>query len=210
MSRSRKPVLDELVDALAGKPAAGEVATDRWQTPPDVVELLDALWPDGIDLDPFGDPSPHCVVKARASFDIRRGEDAYALTWADALAPSCNGSIFANGPYSADNPARTMRAIALHLRTAGRYTEVANLCPAAPGSNYWRRFAWPWANAIAWMGRTAFVAGVDIVKNGRTVARAGDRVHGNRTELALVYNGPRVSTFERLLQGAGYPVVTLT
>lgn len=196
------PVLDELVDALAGKPKAGEVATDRWQTPPEIVELLDVLVPEGIGLDPFHDPSPHCLIRARHTFDIRNGEDAYTTTW-----PIVE-SVHVNGPYSADHPARTLRAIAVFTRTLGDSAEVFNLCPAAPGSVYWKRWAWPYASAIAWMGRTSFVAGVDIVKDDRVVARAGDLVHGNRTEIAWIYNGPRPDRFARVLRGAGYPVVT--
>ncbi len=68
--------------------------------------------------------------------------------------------------------------------------ELLNLCPAAPGSTYWRRHIWARVNAIAWLGRLAFVAGRDMHdKHGRLIAKAGELLTGNRTEIAMVYTG---------------------
>lgn len=189
--------------------SAVEVATDRYMTPPNIIDLIDAFWPQGVELDPFHDPSPYCLVKAAHRFDLRAGQDAYAEAWRG------EGRLlalrtFVNGPYSGDHPQRTCRAITLHTRLAHPSAEVLNLCPAAPGSAYWKRWVWPNASAIAWLGRLSFVAGVDIPgKDGKRSAVAGTLVHGNRTEIALVYHGRHAERFGHLLQSDGYPAVLL-
>lgn len=170
-----------------------EVPTDRYMTTSDLLDAISDVWPEGIDLDPFHDPSS--IVDAVHTLDVRRGEDAYRAPWSEVLRtkigerPSVQPwTVFANGPYSSDNPAKTAAACARALRDGCR---VMSLCPAAPGSEYWRRFVWPWATAIAWLGRWSFVAGTDIPdKSGRVIARKGDRVHGNRTEIAMLHLGP--------------------
>lgn len=171
-----------------------EVPTDCWLTTPDLIDLHNALWPGGIGIDPFHDPKS--MIGAHTTLDIRRGQDAYALDWweiADLAALGVVGAsrrrALVNGPYSGDHPARTAERIATML-DSGAGAEVTNLCPAAPGSAYWSRWVWPRYAAIAWLGRWAFVAGRDLhnEKTGRIVAREGERVSGNRTEIALVYS----------------------
>jgi hypothetical protein len=176
-------------------PAANiaETASDCWLTPQWLVDLVGAFWPRGIDLDPFG--HPRSLVRARTVFDIRDGQDAYALPWQ-------GGRIFVNGPYSKNHPQLTAERCAL-ARDDGR--ELLNLCPAAPGSDYWAPLVWPWVTAVAWLGRLAFTAGSDMfAKDGRLICRAGVTKSGNRTEIAMLYYGPDVDRFRAIFRGAGY------
>jgi hypothetical protein len=163
-----------------------ENPTDCWLTTPDLIELHDRqLWPQGIGSDPFHDPA--ALFKPRHVIDRRKGGDAYRDPWwTDDVAKT----TLANGPYSGDLPSRTTERIARVLFDEPE-AEVTNLCPAAPGSEYWKAYVWPNAAAIAWLGRWAFIAGRDLPdkkKPGRMVAHAGERVAGNRTEIALVYS----------------------
>lgn len=174
-----------------------EKPKDCWVTPPGQLELIDLLWPEGIDLDPFWDPEG--LVKTREHFDIRKGEDAYAETWGD-----YGTHVFANGPYSGGHPVKTALRCALF---GSRQRHILSLCPAAPGSNYWKRWVWPRVNAIAWLGRLSFIAGRDLYDgNGKLTHKQGELVHGNRTEIAMNYQGPEAHTFTELWKGAGFPV----
>lgn len=184
-----------------------EKTSDAWVTPPDQVALTHKFFDGPPDLDPFHDPAS--IVGARVAMDMRDGWDAYRDDWngiripvSPAIAlPSLDGDLcnvtisherpwrtsLVNGAYSADNPKRTARRVAQY---ASPDREILNLCPAAPGSIYWRHHIWARANAIAWLGRLSFVAGRDMFdKKGKKIASAGDLLDGNRTEIAMVYTG---------------------
>lgn len=165
-----------------------EVATDCWITPPDQVERVHQLFRGPPDLDPFHDPAS--TVGATLALDCREGWDAYRDDWPEFE------TAFINGPYSGDHPRRTARRVHRYARP-GRV--LLNLCPAAPGSDYWRAHVWPRVNAIAWLGRLAFVAGRDMRdRHGKISFRAGQVVHGNRTEIAMLYTGERPDRFSRI------------
>lgn len=174
-----------------------EIATDCWLTPPPQLELVSRLWPGGIDLDPFHDPQS--TVEARERIDVREGGDAYRSRWGKP-----GDRVFVNGPYSGSNPARTLERCARY-GAAGRH--ILNLCPAAPGSNYWIAHGWPWFDAAAWLGRLPFVAGRDLFDaEGKLTAKQGETVNGNRTEIGLLYTGPDVRAFRSIWSCAGFPV----
>lgn len=177
-----------------------EKPKDCWITPRGQLDLIDLMWPEGIDLDPFWDPEG--LVKASEGFDIRKGDDAYQMVWAD-----YGSQVFANGPYSGSQPAKTAKHCA-RFGAMGR--QILSLCPAAPGSNYWKKWVWPRVSAIAWLGRLSFIAGRDIHDGkGTLVHKQGTLVHGNRTEIAMNYQGPEVHTFQELWKGAGFPVTVV-
>ena len=178
-------------------------ASDRYLTHGAPLDVLSALWPDGADLDPFHDPARSGQLGRRV-FDLRAGEDAYALDWGGA-----GDRVWVNGPYSGANPQRTAERCA---RFSLRGVEILNLCPAAPGATYWKRYIWPNADAIAWCGRLAFEPAVDMLaKDGRIVAKAGEVKGGNRTEIALVYFGPEGSRFKTICEVlAGWPAQALS
>lgn len=184
-----------------------EIASNCWTTPPDQVALVHGFFGDVPDFDPFHDPAS--IIGARVAMDVRNGWDAYRDDWNGIRVPDGpvvkvpprDGDIvdvtiyserpwrtsLVNAPYSSDNPKRTARRVAQY---ASKDREILNLCPAAPGSRYWRRHIWARANAIAWLGRLAFVAGRDMFdKKGNPIAKAGELLTGNRTEIAMVYTG---------------------
>lgn len=169
-----------------------ETASDCWTSPPDQVALVHKFFGGPPDFDPFHDPAS--IVGAKITGDVRKGWDAYRDDWLKLRTPDMDPglslpprTVYVNGPYSADNPKRTARRIAQY---AADDREILNLCPAAPGSLYWRRHIWARTNAIAWLGRLAFVAGRDMFdKKGKLIAKAGELLTGNRTEIAMVYTG---------------------
>lgn len=172
--------------------------TDTWLTPRSQLTLVRELW-GKIELDPFHNPKSY--VKAKRRYDLAKGQDAYELPWVD--------KTFANGGYSGKNPQRTAAKCAQEARLKHR---VLNLAPAAPGSNYWKENVWSDASAIAWLGRLAFVAPQDVYDaEGTLVARKGQEIKGNRTEIAMIdYSPPReAKKFKRLYEKAGFPVSVL-
>jgi len=190
-----------------------ERPSDCYGTPRRVLDLVESYWPSGIDLDPFWDPQ--CLVEARECWDVRQGQDAYRLAREGRLW----GRVWANGPYHGDGPKRTAKILAQYADSGG---EALNLTPCGPGLHYWRRSVWPFASAIAWLGRLSFRAGRDrfkvdrlgehvLDKHGEPILthRAGEIVKGADREVALVaYNGDPHRfrcVFETI---GGYPVVT--
>lgn len=195
-----------------------EVPSNCWVTPPGQRDLVHEFFGGPPDLDPFHDPAS--IMQARVCGDVRNGWDAYRDDWdrwripirsqielPPEVDPLCDvpeiqtgerpwRTSLINGPYSADNPKRTARRIAQY---ASPDRELLNLCPAAPGSSYWRKHIWAKANAVAWLGRLSFVAGRDMHdKHGKLVAKAGTLLDGNRTEIAMVYTGADPYRFWRI------------
>lgn len=181
-----------------------ESPSDCYLTVGAPLEIMAALWPRGADLDPFHDPRRKGASLGRTTFDLRRGEDAYTLPW---VQPNV-ARVWCNGPYSGRNPGRTAKACA-RWRSEG--LEILNLCPAAPGSDYWKRYVWPWATAIAWCGRLAFQAAVDMPdKTGAVRVKAGTVAGGNRTEISLVHMGDDPDRFVTIARSlGGYPAQVL-
>jgi hypothetical protein len=164
---------------------------NRYLTNDEIMNAVARMWKE-IDLDPFWDPEQSW--SANYVFDARRGEDAYAIDWTSPL-DRLPVRALVNGPYSA--AAKTAERIAGQLRVYGRHAlHVISICPAAPGSDYWRRHVWPYASAVAWLGRAAFPAAVDIVDGaGSLVCAAGEIKTGNRTEIAALYYGSEAPLF---------------
>lgn len=188
-------------DEKGNKP--NEKASDRYLTTGASLDIIRSLWPGGADLDPFHDPERRDPL-ARILFDLRAGQDAYVLDWADIGIRR----VWVNGPYSRGNPARTAERCALYR---DRGLELLNLCPASPGSDYWRRWVWPWASAIAWCGRESFRAAVDMFDSeGELRCKAGEVQDQNRTEISLVYLGDEPDRFVELARVlAGWPAQVL-
>jgi len=176
-------------------------ASDRYLTPQHIRDLVELVWGDVPDLDPFHDPEGG--EWAREAFDIREGDDAYLRAWF----PEGN-TVWVNGPYSGKHPAKTAERIAREVSTTPGI-RILNLCPAAIGSDYWARYVWPRAQSVACLGRLAFVAAVDMYDSkGRLVCPAGKAANGNRTEIALVnYSAQDDRAFRQIFSRAGYPVL---
>jgi hypothetical protein len=140
-------------------------------------------WPGGADHDPFWDPESE--IPARWRFDRRTGQDAYLLPWV-----GYGSRFWVNGPYSKGHPRETAKRCAVMADQHG--LEILNLCPAAPGSAYWRTWVWPFVDLVIWCGRLSFKAGRDLhdAKTGELTHKRGEVVKGNRTEISLLYTGP--------------------
>lgn len=105
--------------------------SDRYFTSDEILDLVAAQWPGGIDLDPCADEE--AIVVARTTYDIRRDEDGLILPWF--------GKVFVNPPYS--RPEGWLQRAAQHAHGGG---EVLALVLAAVGASYWRRLVWPMAS----------------------------------------------------------------
>jgi hypothetical protein len=167
-----------------------ERPADCYLTPPVVLAFLEDLLGGPVGCDPFHDP--RALLEAEHVIDVREGGDGYVDEW-------LGDSALVNGPYSGKNPARTAarcRAVWEERAREGRPMRVLNLCPAAPGSAYWRADVWGTATSVAWLGRLSFVAGRDIIPKGPgRVIKAGELVHGNRTEIALLDYATEAESF---------------
>jgi len=165
--------------------------TDRYLTPPHIMERARLIWPEGVGLDPFHEEGSY--VHARSVIDVRSGGDAYFDAWPTS---TCSRTAFVNGPYSSTNPAKTAELCAKRRRQGW---EIMNLCPGPSGGIYWRDWILPWSSAVALLGRLAFPAGVDIVNDdGVVLCEKGEAKGGNRTEIALVYQGDDPQRFRRV------------
>lgn len=176
--------------------------TDRYLTPPWVFDAEEEYWSGGIGLDLFWDPEG--PRRAQSAYDARKGEDAYEIA-EDLIWRHTNAHF--NGPYSADHPARTAKLIYDWHRRAPAFESV-NLCIAAVGSEYWRKWVWPLHRmrdrgglVIGWAGRLGFEAAVDI-RNGKgeLVCAKGITQTGNRSEIAIVASLDRPRFFADLLR----------
>lgn len=177
--------------------------SDRYLTPSWIFDAEAEYWPMGrADLDPFWDPEGP-ADRATTRFDIRQGEDAYKR---HDVASRCR-TAHINGPYSADHPSRTANLVYDWQRSAPHFESV-NVCPAAVGSEYWRRWVWPLHRmrhagglVIGWAGRLGFEAAVDIHNGkGDLVCPKGITQKGNRTEIAIVASLDRPDFFAHLLR----------
>lgn len=147
--------------------------SDRYFTSDEILALVAAQWPDGIDLDPCWDPE--CIVTAKTVYDIRRGEDGLILPW--------HGRVFCNPPYS--RPESWLHRAVLHASTGG---EVLALVVAAVGSSYWHRLVWPWASVCALSPRPKFTR----------PASMGPKRSAALQDHAVVYYGPDHQRFQEV------------
>jgi len=137
-------------------------STDRYSTPEWLCELIRLALGGTIDCDPFADPTS--PVQAHHYIDARRGGNGYRDQW-----PGYRALV--NAGYGGKLPQLT----AARCREQWlRGFELVNVCPAAVGSKYWERDVWPCASAVAFLGRVAFPAGVDVYnRKGEFVCAAG-------------------------------------
>lgn len=196
----------DLANESASASAANEVPPghdkDAFATPRKMVELVDLFWPLGVTLDPFG--ARHALIEADRVFYLDEGEDAYSESW-DTHAFN---RVWVNGPYSKRNPTDIAERVVGMAQVVAEM-EVLDLRPCSPGSLLWKRFIWPFATAIAWVGRMSFVAPPNY-RDPNGVLREGEEIDGNRNDVALVYHGPHSSRFEKVFGTlGGYPVTVI-
>ncbi|MCY1055405.1 DNA N-6-adenine-methyltransferase [Nannocystis sp. SCPEA4] len=146
--------------------------SDRYFTPAELLDLVAATWPNGIDLDPCWDPES--LVQAKQVYDVRAGQDGLILPWA--------GKIFVNPPYSSTSS--WIIKAAQHAAAGG---EVLALVQASVGSSYWARYVWPWASVCCLSPRPKF---------GRP--RHLGPTKGAMVDHAVIYYGPDHEEFARV------------
>lgn len=167
--------------------------SDRYLTSEWLMDKVRDFTAQRVGVDYFHEEGSH--VDPAFGVNVREGEDGYNPIDTDLLLTVYGIDVgvcvhWLNGGYSGKLPQKTAR-LAARIRASYPMAHVLNLCPAAPGSNYWRRHVWPHVTAIAWMGRLGFEAAVDqFDKTGRLVCKKGETRNGNRTEIALCYSGP--------------------
>ena len=146
--------------------------SDRYFTSVEILALVAAQWPDGIDLDPCWDPES--IVVAKTVYDIRAGQDGLILPW-----PS-GAKVWLNPPYS--RPEGWLQRAAQHAHQGG---EVLALVLAAVGASYWRRLVWPMASVAALSPRPKFTRPKSI----------GQRRAAALQDHAVIYWGPHHDLF---------------
>lgn len=145
--------------------------SDRYCTSQEILDRVAAQWPDGVDLDPCWDPE--CIVQAKQTYDIRKGEDGLVLPWA--------GRVWLNPPYSSPEP--WLARAAQHGASGG---EVIALVNAATGTRGWQRFV--------------FTCAVICFLSPRPKFRASnsDKFTWHNKDSAVLYYGPDREAFGRL------------
>lgn len=147
--------------------------SDRYFTSSEILALVLAQWPDGIDLDPCWDPES--IVQAKQVYDIRKGEDGLRLPWV--------GKVWLNPPYS-ETSSWLVRA-AQHAATGG---EVLALVPAAIDTLAWHRSVWPFASICALSPRPKFTR----------PAHVGPKRSAALVAHAVIYYGPDHQRFQEV------------
>lgn len=155
--------------------------SDRYFTSAEILALIAAQFGE-IDLDPCHDEDPGCIVTAKATFNIRRGEDGTLLPW--------HGKVFLNPPFSNVEP--WLRRSVMHAGGG----EVLAIVGAATGTAAWVGYVWPYALACFLHPRPKFM------KFGAS------KPTYHPAECAVLYYGPHRQRFREVWSSRG-PIVGL-
>ena len=187
---------------------AGERGRTDFLTPPEVVDVLRALWPEGPDFDPCG--SPRSIVGAQVT--VLEPAHAAALCVTVERLVTCAGVLVGNGleihwaparriycnpPYSrAENDAWSGKLALEGAAARERGAELVALVRVSTGASH---FAGVWtADAVHFPGsRVAFLD-----------AGTGERLGRPNFDVALAYWGARVAAFVAAA-GRGLPGATV-
>ena len=104
-----------------------ETDSDARCTPPEILELVAELWPEGITTDPAWNRDS--FVEAETTYD--RAEDGLRFGWC--------GRVFLNPPFS--DPS-TFLSVARHSVALGTLDELVAILPLDPSRGWWRRYVW--------------------------------------------------------------------
>jgi len=123
--------------SLAATLASGRM---DWNTPPEVLKLLHAGWPDGVDLDPCHNPAS--IVDAR--FTYTEEQDGLAQSWD---IPRPGGLVYVNPPYGSALPAWAEKVQAERHESRN----IVVLVPARTDTRWWRTMT-QGARYVAFLG----------------------------------------------------------
>lgn len=117
-----------------------------WNTPQEIVDLLLAGWPDGVDLDPCHNPDS--IVGARFTYDEE--QDGLAQPWD---IPRPGGLVYVNPPYGKALPAWAdkVQAERDHSRN------IVVLVPARTDTRWWRTMVRGASCVVFLAGRLRFL-----------------------------------------------------
>jgi len=116
-----------------------------WNTPADVLHLLHAGWPDGVDLDPCSNETS--IVDARKAYT--EDDDGLAQPWDVPM----GGLVYVNPPYGRSLAmwAQKIQQERSHLKT------IITLVPARTDTGWWRTLVTGASYGIFLAGRLRFL-----------------------------------------------------
>ena len=123
------------------------MSSDRpdWNTPTEVLRLLHAGWPDGVDLDPCSNATS--IVDARQAYT--EDDDGLEQPW---QVPTC-GLIYVNPPYGRPLPAWAQKI----QRERNAAHTIVTLIPARTDTGWWRTLVTGASHVIFLAGRLRFL-----------------------------------------------------
>jgi hypothetical protein len=171
----------------------GDMVSQHWNTPTDIIEKVTECFGGQIDLDPCD--NDHSITNARISFKLP-GNNGLERSWK--LAP--NGTeirnVFCNPPYGRDNERKTSiedwveRAYGYGTQDDG--PEIIMLIPSSTETNFWHSYIWPYADAIC------------FVKNRIAFPLEGKKKASATKGSAIIYYGKNRLKFVDAFDGVGY------
>lgn len=138
-----------MIDAaeMSSARVKGSSSSDDWNTPPDVLALVQQIG--RIDYDPCSNETSLLACGYRSTGKHVGGEDGLDGNWSDRV--RFGGLVFVNPPYS-----KLLLWADKCVMEAERGTPIVMLIPARTDTRAWHRLS-PAADAIAlWKGRMRF------------------------------------------------------
>ena len=168
----------------------GDMKSQHWNTPAELVEAVCEVFGGQIDLDPC-DNGFSCT-QARVSYKLPT--DGLKESWVSDSQGVLFKNIFCNPPYGLDKVRGTSIADWIHRCSFyghARDLDIMLLIPASTETAFWHEYIWGQADAIC------FIKGrVKHPLEGKTLA-------GSTKGSAMIYWGPNVEGFYRVFGKLG-------
>jgi phage N-6-adenine-methyltransferase len=171
----------------------GDMVSQHWNTPANILAAVAATFGGQIDLDPCD--NEYSLTNARISYKLP-GNDGLHRSWKVALDGTEIRNVFCNPPYGRDPERKT--SIADWVERAYGYgcdddgPEVILLIPSSTETGFWHEYIWPHADAICFIkGRIAFPL-------------AGEKKAAATKGTAIIYYGKSRKKFVDAFSHLGY------
>jgi len=124
-----------------------------WNSPPEIMQLLHAGWPDGVDVDPCSNDGS--IVGASITYD--ETADGLSKDWSDGLTSA--GLVYVNPPYGKALPVWAAAIASQHkaMRDAGKMHAIISLVPARTDTAWFRSLLDGAEGVIFLAGRVKFI-----------------------------------------------------